>query len=299
MIIVFVFLRPLGPHPGEEKLHTLTETAYASLAMESGLLAGVNPQIGGKSVSHEEFMRPILHEAVKRGIALYHPTFSPKKVEELADNMRVQQSNELTINEEMDIARGLGATDEQLQEIARQGKTGLPLLDVAIQASSGAFQQDERLQPEGKGMDELTKSIRKHEGEKRNKDGKHVVYEDSEGFPTVGYGHKVTKVDGLKVGDTIDDAKADQLFNQDIEKAKSGAKTVITNFDALPDEVRHILTEMVYQMGASGVKKFENTLEHIKNGDYKKAAQEMLNSEWAKQTPSRAKALAERMERLA
>ena len=51
-------------------------------------------------------------------------------------------------------------------------------------------------------------------------------------------------------------------------------------------------------MGAAGVKKFEYTIEHIEAGDYDKAAKEMLNSEWAKQTPNRAKALAERMERL-
>ena len=50
---------------------------------------------------------------------------------------------------------------------------------------------------------------------------------------------------------------------------------------------------MVYQMGATGVSKFKSTLSHINNGNYEMASKEMLNSNWAKQTPDRAVRLAD------
>lgn len=48
------------------------------------------------------------------------------------------------------------------------------------------------------------------------------------------------------------------------------------------------LKNMMYQMGISGVLKFKNMLTAIIHGDFETAADEALNSKWARQTPKRA-----------
>ena len=69
------------------------------------------------------------------------------------------------------------------------------------------------------------------------------------------------------------------------------------NFDfyILPDHVKNVLIEMAYQMGVNGLLKFKKTLEHIENKQYEKASIEMLDSNWARQTPLRAKKLSNLM----
>ena len=49
---------------------------------------------------------------------------------------------------------------------------------------------------------------------------------------------------------------------------------------------------MVFQIGAVGVSKFKATLQALESGDYATASRQMLNSKWAKQTPARAKRIA-------
>lgn len=55
------------------------------------------------------------------------------------------------------------------------------------------------------------------------------------------------------------------------------------------------LLNMAFQMGVDGLLGFKNTLELIRTGSYEKAAEGMLSSLWAKQTPARAKRLAVQM----
>jgi lysozyme len=52
---------------------------------------------------------------------------------------------------------------------------------------------------------------------------------------------------------------------------------------------------MSFQLGIAGLLKFKSTLAFIEAGDYENAATNMLKSLWAKQTPQRAKRLAEQM----
>ena len=59
----------------------------------------------------------------------------------------------------------------------------------------------------------------------------------------------------------------------------------------MPHEVQGVLVEMSYQMGLSNVSKFKKALHAMQMLQWKKAADEMLDSRWAKQTPNRAKEL--------
>jgi lysozyme len=55
---------------------------------------------------------------------------------------------------------------------------------------------------------------------------------------------------------------------------------------------------MCFQMGKKGVVKFVKFHAALKRGDFNTAADEMLDSKWAKQTPDRAKRLAARVRAL-
>ena len=56
-----------------------------------------------------------------------------------------------------------------------------------------------------------------------------------------------------------------------------------------------VVVEMVSQMGIDGVAQFKNFLNALEEGDYQKAAKEMRDSKWGKQTPKIADTLANKM----
>ena len=66
-------------------------------------------------------------------------------------------------------------------------------------------------------------------------------------------------------------------------------------FTNLAIEVKNIMLNMAYQIGVAGLMDFTNTMMFIQNRDWVQAADEMLDSKWAKQTPERAKRLSDRM----
>ena len=80
------------------------------------------------------------------------------------------------------------------------------------------------------------------EGEGVRKD----VYKDSAGYDTVGVGHKVLPIDGLKFGDKITDKKVDEFLTSDSQKAAAAVISTITaplnqaQFDALVSLVFNI-----------------------------------------------------------
>ena len=66
-------------------------------------------------------------------------------------------------------------------------------------------------------------------------------------------------------------------------------------FTDLDEARQHCILEMAYQMGVEGVQGFSKMIEALRNGDYSRAAAEALDSLWAKQTPSRARDVAQRL----
>jgi len=57
----------------------------------------------------------------------------------------------------------------------------------------------------------------------------------------------------------------------------------------LSEERKGVLFRMVYQLGYEGVKSFRKMLSALEEGDYGRAADEMLNSKWAREdSPLRA-----------
>ena len=64
-------------------------------------------------------------------------------------------------------------------------------------------------------------------------------------------------------------------------------------------KAKEVIIEMVFQLGKTGVKKFKKMWKAFGNNDYNEAANQMLDSKWAKQTPTRAKDLSDIIKSLA
>ena len=134
--------------------------------------------------------------------------------------------------------------------------------------------------------EELKERIKQHEGFKlepyqlsyKTKDGKKV----KEDFLTGGYGHKLSKdeeVPTTKEG-------WDLLFEKDFEQALNQANHFIEK-DKVKFEAFTIVIEMAYQMGSS-LQNFKKMQKALEENNYLLASEEMMQSRWANQTPSRA-----------
>jgi|TARA_A100000172_G_scaffold9273_1_gene5047 lysozyme len=135
----------------------------------------------------------------------------------------------------------------------------------------------------------LEERIKKHEGYVGH------TYTDTLGFLTGGYGHKIIAGEEIPT----DMEGWEKLFQKDLRLAKEGAKRLITknkvkDLPCIPEE---IIIEMVYQMGETGVSKFKKMFKALKEEpkNYREAADQMMDSRWAKQTYSRARNLSDKM----
>ena len=139
--------------------------------------------------------------------------------------------------------------------------------------------------------DELAGSVKLSEGFKDH------VYIDTEGFRTIGWGHKVVHEDNFEDGKTYTKEELQEVFDNDLRKALGLARQLMEEFDVrdLPTTAQHTITEMVYQLGKSGVSKFRNMWKALQESNFIGASYEMLDSKWNKQTPNRCKKLADQM----
>ena len=142
---------------------------------------------------------------------------------------------------------------------------------------------------------ELAKeSIKLHEGFRGapyNDRTGDTVHLDPPARLTVGYGRNLE-------AKPLSYAVADLMLAEDVAEAAEGAFRVWGDPFAWADiseERAAVLIEMVFQMGESGVRGFVKFLEHAKAGRHDEAADEMLDSRWARDdSPARARELARR-----
>ena len=142
-------------------------------------------------------------------------------------------------------------------------------------------------------MDRLLESVKKHEGY-RNK-----VYLDTLGKRTVGVGH-------LCVEDFWEDDKEYEekflmtILEHDLQTAIKGAKDLMAENGCMDidEQAEELIIEMVFQLGKTGVSKFKNMWKALSGLQYSAAADQMLDSRWAKQTPNRANGMANIMRSL-
>jgi len=136
--------------------------------------------------------------------------------------------------------------------------------------------------------EDVKNRIKKHEGFVAK------VYLDSLGKATIGYGHLLTEDDDFVEGVIYDKDILEALFDKDFDKAVQGMEELVGTLD-MPMAAKGIIIEMVFQLGKTGVSKFKKMFEALKEYDYTRAAEEMLNSAWYRQTPSRCEELSNLM----
>jgi hypothetical protein len=89
----------------------------------------------------------------------------------------------------------------------------------------------------------------------------------------------------------------EDLFLIDLNRACAGAEELIgqlyKNDRRLPQAIEHVIVEMVFQLGKTGVSKFRKMWKALSDGDRQEAANQMKDSRWHSQTPVRCEALAE------
>ena len=137
-------------------------------------------------------------------------------------------------------------------------------------------------------MEEVKQRIKEHEG------FRDTVYSDSLGFATVGFGHLLLPTDDFVEGVVYSKENLENLFELDFNTALQSADDLLQGL-AVNHIVRGVICEMCFQLGKPRVMKFKKMWEGIKAGDWNKSADEMIDSNWYKQTKSRCESLASLM----
>ena len=126
----------------------------------------------------------------------------------------------------------------------------------------------------------IAEQIKKHEGFRP------TVYECTEGYDTIGYGFAIKDL-------YLSKGICDQILEQKISELKLKVSQKFEWYKDSPDQVKYVVASMCYQLGINGFSKFKKTIYYLETEQYEEASDEMLDSLWHKQTPSRAKELSE------
>lgn len=127
--------------------------------------------------------------------------------------------------------------------------------------------------------DQLVEYIKQAEGFRS------LAYECPAGKLTVGYGKNIEDLPGLT------EEQASVILQMDLVIAAKEVDSFAPK-DIGPNR-RAALTAMVFQLGMPTVKKFKKMLAALEQGNWLEAADQALDSRWARQTPSRAEWVAE------
>ena len=92
-------------------------------------------------------------------------------------------------------------------------------------------------------------------------------------------------------GITVNGAK--MLLRNDIMSAYKGCKKLFKEFESLDVERQYALVDMCFQLGVKGLSKFRLMRWAIADKDFEGASKACLSSCYAKQTPKRARRIAE------
>ena len=124
------------------------------------------------------------------------------------------------------------------------------------------------------------------------------VYKDHLGYYTVGVGHLIRPSDEeweTPTGTKITQTRADELLVKDFNNVLKECEDNLAVWSEVGEEVKLILANMAFNLGLPRLKKFKLMLKAINEKDYVKAAEEGLDSRWAKQVYNRAHRLMDRL----
>ena len=128
---------------------------------------------------------------------------------------------------------------------------------------------------------------------------KYETYHCSEGHLTGGIGHLITEWDeeiySGPIGTPIPEEQVKNWFDRDVQQSINDCISLFDNFDKLPEDIQHVLTNMSFQLGRPRLSKFKKMIAAVHSEDYREMATQMEDSRWHKQTTNRANRLIERV----
>ena len=123
----------------------------------------------------------------------------------------------------------------------------------------------------------LINMLKRHEGVRSK------FYKCSNGFETIGVGRNISAT-----GLGLDEDEIDFLLINDITRVRHELNRTFSWFDRLDNVRKDALIDIAFNLGLTVLGKFEKSLEYMASGDYMLAADEFLDSRWAKQVGKRA-----------
>lgn len=107
------------------------------------------------------------------------------------------------------------------------------------------------------------------------------LYKCTAGFLTIGVGRNI-ETNG------ISDDEADLMLKNDINRAITDTKKLISNFDKLSVNRQYVLVNMMFNLGMNRFAQFKRFIAAVNDENFEQAAAEMENSRWFYQVKSRA-----------
>ncbi len=116
-----------------------------------------------------------------------------------------------------------------------------------------------------------------------------LPYQDVHGYTTIGY--------GTMIGKGISEEEADILLRSRLasmhKELKAGTQGSV--YASLPQRRREVILDMMYNLGVPRLVMFKKMWAALAEGDYARAADEIMDSAYARQVPNRARRNAESM----
>ena len=122
-------------------------------------------------------------------------------------------------------------------------------------------------------MSNLKKTIIRHEGKK--------LYKCSSDKWTIGVGHNIED-------NGFSEAAIQFIFEEDLSTSIAECQRNIIGWDEMPSPAQEALVNLVFNMGINRLMQFKKTLGYLRNGEFGEAAEELLDSRYARQVPTRA-----------
>ena len=126
-------------------------------------------------------------------------------------------------------------------------------------------------------MTKLIEMLKLHEGVRSH------VYLCSAGYETLGVGRNISD-SGLGLSDD----EIDYLLNNDIERVRQELTDAYFWFPALNEARQDAMIDMCFNLGLTRLRGFVNALEAMSREQFDVAADEFMDSKWAKQVGTRA-----------
>tara|TARA_B100000780_G_C20934667_1_gene372633 strand:- start:116 stop:532 length:417 start_codon:yes stop_codon:yes gene_type:complete len=129
-------------------------------------------------------------------------------------------------------------------------------------------------------MSKLIEMLKLHEGVRSK------VYVCSAGYETIGVGRNIAE-SGLGLSDD----EVEYLLANDIARVRQELTNEYDWFDDLDDVRQDAMIDISFNLGQTRLRLFKNSLNAMRSGYYRAAANEFMDSRWADQVGQRAKTL--------